>query len=85
MDEEAEYRNPSGPKAVPGIYQVRLTVDGQTQSQPLEDRIWIRGRRRLREILAQQLQLGQKMFAEVQEARRVLAEIGVGSEADWLT
>ena len=28
----AEYRNPSGPKVVPGIYQVRLTVDGKMQS-----------------------------------------------------
>ena len=31
-DEEAEYRNPSGPKAVPGAYEVRLTVDGKAQN-----------------------------------------------------
>jgi hypothetical protein len=75
-DEEAEYRNPSGPKAVPGVYQVRLTVDGRTQSQELEVVMDPRSEA-TRESLAQQLQLGQKIFAEVQEARRVLAEISV--------
>ncbi len=35
-DEESESRIPSGPKAVPGIYQVRLTVDGQPQDQSLK-------------------------------------------------
>ena len=28
--------NPSGPKVVPGTYQLRLTVDGRTQSQSLK-------------------------------------------------
>jgi hypothetical protein len=76
VDEEAEYRNPSGPKAVPGVYQVRLTVDRRTQSQPLEVIMDPRSEA-TRESLAQQLQLGQKIFAEVQGARRVLAEISV--------
>ena len=34
-DEEAEFRNPSGPKALPGTYEVHLTVDGKTQEQSL--------------------------------------------------
>jgi photosystem II stability/assembly factor-like uncharacterized protein len=76
VDEDTEYRNPSGPKAVPGIYQVRLTVDGRTQSQPLEVIMDPRSEA-TRDSLEQQLQLGQKIFAEVQEARRVLAEISV--------
>ncbi len=76
VDEEAEYRNPSGPKAVPGVYQVRLTVDGRTQSQPLEVIMDPRSEA-TRDSLAQQLQLGEKIFAEVQEARRVLAEISL--------
>ena len=75
VDEEAEYRNPSGPKAAPGVYQVRLTVDGRTQSQPLEVIMDPRSGAS-REILEQQLQLGKKIFAEVQEARRAQAEIG---------
>jgi photosystem II stability/assembly factor-like uncharacterized protein len=74
VDEEAEYRNPSGPKAAPGVYQVRLTVDGRTQSQPLEVIMDPRSGAS-REILEQQLQLGRKIFAEVQEARRAQAEI----------
>jgi photosystem II stability/assembly factor-like uncharacterized protein len=76
VDEEAEYRNPSGPKAAPGIYQVRLTVDGRTQSQPLEVIMDPRSPA-TREILEQQLQLGRKIFAEVQEGRRALAEISL--------
>jgi len=76
VDEEAESRNPSGPKAVPGVYQVRLTVDGRTQSQPLEVVMDPRSSA-TRESLQRQLELGQKIFAEVQEARRVLAEISL--------
>ncbi len=73
-DEDAEYRNPSGPKAVPGIYQVRLTVDGKTQNQSLSVIMDPRSPATA-EILAQQLQLGQQIFAETIEARRALAEI----------
>jgi photosystem II stability/assembly factor-like uncharacterized protein len=73
-DEEAEYRNPSGPKVVPGVYQLRLTVDGRTQSQPLEVKMDPRSPA-TREILEQQLQLGQQIFAETLEARRAMAEI----------
>ena len=75
VDEEAEYRNPSGPKVVPGIYQLRLTVDGRTRSQPLEVLMDPRSPATA-EILRQQLQLGQQMYAETLEARRALAEIG---------
>ncbi len=32
---EYEYRSPRGPRAVPGTYQVRLTVDDKVLSQPL--------------------------------------------------
>ncbi len=73
-DEEAEYRNPSGPKAVPGIYQVRLTVDGKTQDQSLKVIMDPRSPA-TSEVLTQQLQLGRQMFGETIEARRALAEI----------
>jgi hypothetical protein len=36
VDEESEYRNPRGPKVVPGVYTVKLTVDGKPHTQPLE-------------------------------------------------
>src|SRR4029077_19016826 len=58
-DEEAEYRNPSGPKVVPGVYQLRLTVDGRTQSQALEVVMDPRSPA-TREILQQQMELGQQ-------------------------
>ncbi len=74
VDEESEYRNPRGPRAVPGMYTVRLTVDGQPQIQPLG--IFMDPRSSATaEILQQQLQLGQQIFAETLEARRILAEI----------
>ncbi len=74
-DEDADYHRPSGPKAVPGAYQFRLTVDGQTQSQPLTIVMDPRSPA-TPEILAQQLQLGRQIFGETAEPRRALAEIG---------
>jgi len=73
-DEDAEMRNPSGPKAVPGIYQVRLAVDGKTQHQSLKVIMDPRSPA-IAQVLAQQLKLGQQMFGETIEARRGLAEI----------
>jgi hypothetical protein len=73
-DEDAEMRNPSGPKAVPGIYQVRLTVDGKLQNQSLKVIMDPRSPA-TPEVLAQQLQWGRQMFGETVEARRALAEI----------
>jgi photosystem II stability/assembly factor-like uncharacterized protein len=73
-DEDSEYRNPSGPKAVPGIYQVRLTVDGKAQSQSLKVIMDPRSPA-TSEVLTQQLQLGQQIFGETIAARRALAEI----------
>ena len=73
-DEDAEYHNPSGPKIVPGIYQVRLTVDGRTQNQPLQVIMDPRSPA-TPEVLAQQLQLGQQIFGETVDARRARAEI----------
>jgi photosystem II stability/assembly factor-like uncharacterized protein len=74
VDEETESRNPRGPKVVPGIYTVRLTVDGKPQTQPLKVVMDPRSPA-TPEILQQQLRLGQQIFAETMEARRVLAEI----------
>ncbi len=75
VDEEAEYRNPSGPKAMPGIYQVRLTVDGKTQNESLKVIMDPRSPA-TSETLAQQLQMGRQIFGETIEARRALAEMG---------
>jgi photosystem II stability/assembly factor-like uncharacterized protein len=74
-DEESEYRAPGGPKAVPGTYEARLTVDGKTQTQPLKIIMDPRSPA-TSEILAEQLRLGRQIFGETIEARRALAEIG---------
>ena len=60
-DEDADYHSPSGPKAVPGTYQVRLTVDGKTQNQSLTVVMDPRSPA-TPEVLAQQLQLGSKFL-----------------------
>ncbi|HEY6767225.1 MAG TPA: hypothetical protein VI386_20890 [Candidatus Sulfotelmatobacter sp.] len=73
-DEDSDYRTPSGPKAVPGMYQVRLTVDGHTQDQPLQLMMDPRSHATTA-TLQHQLQIGQEMYAETLEARRALAEI----------
>jgi photosystem II stability/assembly factor-like uncharacterized protein len=74
-DAEADYRSPSGPKIVPGNYQVRLTVDGYSQTQAL--RIVMDPRSPATPaVLAQQFQLGKQMFMEALETRHALAEIG---------
>src|SRR5207253_4655678 len=62
------------PKAVPGDYQVRLTVDGKVQNQSLKVVMDPRAPA-TSEVLAQQLKLGQQIFGETVEARRALAEI----------
>jgi photosystem II stability/assembly factor-like uncharacterized protein len=74
-DEDADYRNPSGPRATPGVYRVRLTVDGKSQEQSLKLVMDPRSPA-TSESLSQQLQLGLQMFGETLEARRTLAEIG---------
>ena len=73
-DEEAGFRNPSGPKVIPGTYEVRLTADGQSQSQSLEVRMDPRSPATPK-VLAQQFELGQQMFDETLQARRAVAEI----------
>jgi hypothetical protein len=74
VDEESEYRNPSGPKVAPGNFQLRLTVDGVVQSQTLKVIMDPRSPATT-EILEKQLQLGRQIFAETVEARRTLTEI----------
>ncbi|MGA2353520.1 MAG: hypothetical protein ABSG02_03425 [Terriglobales bacterium] len=73
-DEDYENRNPSGPKVVPGIYQIRLTVDGQIQNQTLKVIMDPRSTA-TPAMLQRQLQLGRQMFTEALEARHALSEI----------
>jgi photosystem II stability/assembly factor-like uncharacterized protein len=74
VDEESEYRTPSGPKVIPGTYTVKLTVDGTPQTQPLTIAMDPRSSA-TSETLEQQLQLGLQIFGDTMEARRTAAEI----------
>jgi hypothetical protein len=69
-----EYRPPRGPRAVPGVYQARMTVDGKAQTQPLKIVMDPRSPATTRD-LEQQLELGRRIFAETISSRQALAEI----------
>ena len=69
-----EYRTLRSPRAVPGTYQVRLTIDGKTFSQPLKLVMDPRSSATDRD-LAEQLRLGLEIFAEAVSSRKVLSEI----------
>ncbi|MGA2416167.1 MAG: hypothetical protein ABSF59_17060 [Candidatus Sulfotelmatobacter sp.] len=73
-DDNSAFQNPRGPEVVPGIYQIRITVDGETQSQPLKVVMDPRSSA-TPEILQQQWQLAQQIFAETIDARSSLAEM----------
>lgn len=74
VDDENEYGRPHAPRAVPGGYEVRLTVDGRTWTQPLTITMDPRSAATPQE-LEQQLKLGQQIFNEAMSGRRILAEI----------
>ncbi|HEX8814042.1 MAG TPA: hypothetical protein VF753_00930 [Terriglobales bacterium] len=74
VDEDDDSRPPPGPRAIPGIYTVQLTVDGQMQRQPL--RVVMDPRSAAtQDVLEAQLKLGRQIFTEALAARRGLAEI----------
>ncbi len=73
-DEEADLHNPTGPKAIPGTYQIRLTVDGKVYTESLEVTMDPRSPA-TSEVLAEQLKLGRQIFEEAMQARRTLTEI----------
>jgi hypothetical protein len=74
VDDEFYYHVPGGPKAAPGLYELRLTVDGKTQTQTLKLVMDPRSEA-TPEVLAQQVQLGRQIFADTMELHRTLAEI----------
>jgi len=74
VDDESDYRRPRGPRAVPGDYEIRLTVDGKTWTQPLTVKMDPRSSATQQE-LEQQLKLGQQIFADAMSGRQILAEI----------
>ena len=74
VDEEG-FGAPRGPRAAPGNYQLKLTVDGKMLTQPLKLEMDPRSQA-TRAELEEQLRLGLEFFAEVRSARKAVAEIG---------
>jgi photosystem II stability/assembly factor-like uncharacterized protein len=72
--EEEEYAAPRGPRAAPGDYEVRLTIDGKTFTQPLRITMDPRSTATPQE-LAQQVKLGREIFIEALDARKALSTI----------
>ena len=75
IEEDEGYGAPRGPRAAPGAYQVKLTVDGQSFMHNLKVEMDPRSQATKAELDEQQ-RLGLEMFGEVRRARRALAEIG---------
>ena len=73
-EEESDYRTPSGPKVIPAVYTIKLTVDGKIQTHPLKIIMDPRSPA-TPDLLQQQFQLAQQMFAQTLDARRALAEL----------
>ncbi len=67
-------RTPHGPRAVPGTYTVKLTVDGKTSAQPLKIVMDPRSPATPAD-LEQQLQLGREIFPEALKSRQALDEV----------
>ena len=73
-DDEEGFGAPRGPRAIPGTYQLKLTVDGASLTQPLKVEMDPRSQIRSAE-LSEQLRVSLQIFAEVRAGRKALAEI----------
>jgi photosystem II stability/assembly factor-like uncharacterized protein len=74
IEEDESYGAPRGPRVAPGIYSVKLTVDGETFAQNLKVEMDPRSSATSAE-LDEQLRLGLEIFGEVRRSRRAVAEI----------
>ena len=72
--EEDEYRAPHGPRVTPGTYQVKMVVDGETLSEPLQVRMDPRSKATTADLTEQQ-RLGLEIYGEVVHGRKSLAEV----------
>jgi len=71
---EEEYAAPRGPRAAPGDYEVRLTIDGKVFTQPLHITMDPRSPA-TPEDLAQQLKLGREIFTQALDAGQAVSAI----------
>lgn len=74
LDDEEDYFAPRGPRMVPGTYELRLTVDGKSWTQPLQVAMDPRSAATPEE-LEKQFELGKTIFGEAMKGRQRLAEM----------
>ena len=74
VNEDDENSAPRGPRAAPGDYEIRLTVDGKTSIQPLHVAMDPRSTATPQDM-EQQVKLGRQIFAEARESRKASAAI----------
>ncbi len=74
IEEEEGYGAPRGPRVTPGIYQLKLTVDGDSFTQNLKVEMDPRSAATSAQ-LDEQLRLGLEIFGAVRRSRRAVAEI----------
>jgi photosystem II stability/assembly factor-like uncharacterized protein len=72
--EDEGFGAPPGPRAVPGTYQVKLTIDGKSFTQPLVVKMDPRSSASVK-VLADQLRLGLEIFGEARKGHHTAAEI----------
>jgi hypothetical protein len=72
--DEDDFFAPHAPRILPGAYEVRLTVDGKTWTQPLRVAMDPRSMATPEE-LERQTELGRQIFAETLHSRQALAEM----------
>ena len=72
--DDDDYFAPHPPRVVPGTYEVRITVDGKTWTQPLKVAMDPRSTATPEE-LEKQFELGRQIFAETLHSRQALAEM----------
>src|SRR5271165_6400210 len=72
--EDEGFGAPRGPRVIPGTYQVKLTVDGTTLTEPLQVQMDPRSKATSTD-LEQQLSLALEMFGQVRGSRQALAEM----------
>src|SRR5205085_2000183 len=70
---EDDFLAPRGPHAIPGEYELRLTVDGKTLNQPLKLVMDPRVQPTPKD-LQEQLRLGREIFDQTGPSRKALAE-----------
>ncbi len=73
-EEQAFEMNPAGPKVSPGEYQVRLTANGKTMTQPLKV-VMDPNSPATTPVLSHQFTLSQKLFDDTLRSRQAMAEI----------